>query len=269
MTPAGRGKTWTDPQPAPAVGRGKQGNSPSEEGVGDVVPEWHPLTKSVLARGHNVFYSGPKFSADQPPRWPIYAVWRDGKWGPRRKLEWPDPRGAYIYSNNCGQRVVLPNGDIQMSFTFGATKGEARAVAGVICGFDGETLTVQQVGEPITNAKGRGLLEPAVTQFQGRFFLPIRPRTVAATSARVTTASSGRRSSRGRGTTARRWNSPPRSSTGSRTRTRSSSFTRARTRATRTSSAGARRCGSRRWTRARCACAAPPSASCCRSWATA
>ena len=131
-------------------------------------------TKSVLAFGHNVFYSGPHFSPDQPPRWPIYAVWRDGQWGPRRKLEWNDPRGAYIYSNNCGQRVVLPNGDIQMSFTFGAKKTEPRAVAGVICAFDGETLRVRHVGEPIFNPKGRGLLEPSVTQYQGRFFLTIR-----------------------------------------------------------------------------------------------
>ena len=174
MTSRDLGKTWSDPQPVPALGRVKQGAGPTEEGVCDVTPEWHPQTKSVLAFGHNVFYSGPKFSADQPPRWPVYAVWRDGQWGPRRKLEWADPRGAYIYSNNCGQRVVLPNGDIQMSFTFGATKAQPRAVAGVICGFDGETLTVKQVGEPITNAKGRGLLEPSVTQFQGRLFLTLR-----------------------------------------------------------------------------------------------
>lgn len=174
MTTRDLGKTWTDPQPVPSLGRVKQGNGPTEEGVCDVTPEWHPQTRSVLALGHNVFYSGPTFSRDQPPRWPIYAVWRDGKWGPRRKLEWDDPRGAYIYSNNCGQRVVLPNGDVQMSFTFGATKTQARAVAGVICGFDGETLTVKQVGEPMFNTKGRGLLEPSVTQFHGRFFLTIR-----------------------------------------------------------------------------------------------
>ncbi len=174
MTTRDLGKTWTDPQPVPPLGRVKQGNGPTEEGVCDVTPEWHPQTKCVLALGHNVFYSGPKFSRDQPPRWPIYAVWRDGQWGPRRKLEWADPRGSYIYSNNCGQRVVLPNGDVQMSFTFGATPTQARAVAGVICAFDGETLTVKKVGEPMFNPKGRGLLEPSVTQFHGRFFLTIR-----------------------------------------------------------------------------------------------
>ena len=174
MTTRDLGRTWTEPQPAPPLGRVKLADGRTEEGVCDVVPEWHAPTKSVLALGHNVFYAGPKFSVDQPPRWPIYAVWRDGQWGPRRKLEWNDPRGAQIYSNNCGQRVVLPNGDIQMAFTFGATKKEARAVAGVRCAFDGETLTVKQVGEPIFNAKGRGLLEPSVTQFQGRFYLTLR-----------------------------------------------------------------------------------------------
>ena len=173
MTSADQGKTWTDPQPVPALGRVKL-PSGAEEGVCDVVPDWHPQTKSVLAVGHNVFYSGPKFSADQPPRWPIYTVWRNGQWGPRRKLEWADPRGNYIYTNNCGQRVVLPNGDIFLAFTYGATKSQARSVSGVICSFDGETLAVKQVGEEIKNPRGRGLLEPSVTQFQGRFYLTIR-----------------------------------------------------------------------------------------------
>jgi hypothetical protein len=173
MTSADLGLTWTEPQPVPPLGRVMQSDG-SQEGVCDVVPQWHPATKSVLAVGHNVFYSGPRFSADQPPRWPVYAVWRDGRWGPRRKLEWADPRGAYIYSNNCGQRVVLPNGDILLAFTHGAAKNKPRSVSGVICSFDGETLAVKQVGQEITHDKGRGLLEPSVTQFEGRFLLTIR-----------------------------------------------------------------------------------------------
>jgi len=167
------GQTWTEPQPVQPLGRVKQPDG-AEEGVCDVVPGWHARTRSVLALGHNVFYSGPKFSADQPPRWPVYAVYRDGQWGPRRKLGWTDPRGAYIYSNNCGQRVVLPNGDILLAFTFGARKKQPRSVAGVVCSFDGETLAVKRVGQEISHEQGRGLLEPSVTQFNGRFFLTIR-----------------------------------------------------------------------------------------------
>jgi hypothetical protein len=173
MTSDDFGRTWTEPTPVPALGRVRQPNG-VEEGVCDVVPQWHPATKSVLALGHNVFYSGPRFSSNQPPRWPVYAVWRDGRWGPRRKLEWNDPRGACIYTNGCGQRVVLPNGDILLALYHAGTKKDPRSVASVVCSFDGETLAVKQVGEPIRHDKGRGLLEPSLTQFRGRFFLTIR-----------------------------------------------------------------------------------------------
>ncbi|MCX7009560.1 MAG: exo-alpha-sialidase [Kiritimatiellaeota bacterium] len=173
MTSPDLGKTWTEPQPVLPLGRVPQVDG-AEEGVCDVVPEWHPQSKSVLALGHNVFYRGPKFSGNQPSRSPAYAVWREGRWGPRRKLVWDDPRGAYIYTNNCGQRVVLPDGDILLAFTFGKDKAQPRSVAGVRCAFDGETLAVKRVGEPVTNEKGRGLLEPSLTTFGGRFFLTLR-----------------------------------------------------------------------------------------------
>lgn len=173
MTSADLGRTWTKPEPVPALGRVPQASG-SEEGVCDVVPDWHSKTQSVLALGHNVFYSGPKFSSAQPPRWPIYCVWRDGKWGPRQKLDWDDPRGAYIYSNGCSQRVVLPSGDILLTFTYVGEKSKPRSVSSVICSFDGERLAVKQVGEELQHDKGRGLLEPSLTQFRGRFYLTLR-----------------------------------------------------------------------------------------------
>ncbi|MCX7826793.1 MAG: exo-alpha-sialidase, partial [Verrucomicrobiae bacterium] len=101
-------------------------------------------------------------------------VWKDGQWGPRRKLEGNEPRGAYIYSNGCGQRVVLANGDILLAFTHGPEKSKPRSVSSVICSFDGETLAVKQVGDEISHDKGRGLLEPSLVRFGGRFFLTLR-----------------------------------------------------------------------------------------------
>lgn len=173
MTSTDLGRTWSEPAPVPPLGRVKLSDG-SEEGVCDVVPEWHTASKTVLALGHNVFYSGPTFSTNQPPRWPVYAVWRNGQWGPRRKLEWADPRGAYIYTNNCGQRVVLPDGDILMAFTHTAVKSRPRSVSSVICSFDGDTLAVRRVGEEIPHDQGRGLLEPSLVACRGRFFLTMR-----------------------------------------------------------------------------------------------
>jgi hypothetical protein len=166
------GRTWSAFQPAPPLGWVPLAGG-GHEGVCDVTPEYHPQTGSVLALGHNVFYKTDRFDRDQPSRWPVYAVWKDNAWGPRQKLAWDDPRGSYIYSNNCGQRVVLPDGDVMMSFTFGV-KDKPRAVCGVRCSFDGKRLVVKQTGPEITNPKGRGLLEPSLTRFRDRFYLTIR-----------------------------------------------------------------------------------------------
>jgi hypothetical protein len=166
------GKTWSEFQPAAPLGWVAQADG-WNEGVCDVTPEFHPKTGSVLALGHNVFYKTAGFDKNQPPRWPVYAVWKDGTWGARQKLVWDDPRGSQIYSNNCGQRVMLPDGDVMMSFTFGE-KDKPRSVCGVRCSFDGKQLLIKQTGPEITNPKGRGLLEPSLTYFQKRFYLTIR-----------------------------------------------------------------------------------------------
>lgn len=171
------GKSWSEPEPISALGRdaipGR--NDDLKAAVCDVTPQYHPQTGTVLALGHVVFYKGAYFARkEQLHRYPVYVTRAaDGTWSERKILKWDDPRGAHIYSNNCGQRVVLPNGDVQMSFTFGP-KAEHRMVSGVHSTFDGQHLKIKEVGPPLHNPKGRGLLEPSVTRFGGQFWLTIR-----------------------------------------------------------------------------------------------
>ncbi len=170
------GKTWSRPEPVPSLGR-----DPVKEhqglmaGVCDVTPQYHPQTETILSLGHIVFYRGPRFArGDQLARYPLYAVrQKDGSWSKRKKLEWDDPRGSFIYSNNCGQRVVMPDGDVMMAFTFGP-QSKSRMVAGVRCSFDGKELKIIEVGPALKNSVGRGLLEPSITRFQEKFFMTIR-----------------------------------------------------------------------------------------------
>lgn len=173
MESADLGRTWSTPQPVPPLGRVPTGDDRGEEGVCDVVPEYHAATKSILAVGHNVFYKGPRFSADQPPRRPVYAVFKDGKWGERKHLLWDDPRGAAIYTNGCGQRINLPTGDLLLALSFGV-KGKPRAVAGALCSFDGETLAIKTVGEPLVHERGRGLLEPSLAVHGEKYYITLR-----------------------------------------------------------------------------------------------
>ena len=170
------GKTWSRPEPSGAWGRDPvEGHAGLLAGVCDVTPQFHPQTGTVLALGHVVFYRGPRFSrGDQLGRYPVYAVrGKDGAWSQRKILEWDDPRGAHIYTNNCGQRIVMPNGDIMMSFTFGP-EAKTRMVAGVRCSFDGQELKILEVGPPLKNNAGRGLLEPSLARFKDRFYMTMR-----------------------------------------------------------------------------------------------
>ncbi len=171
------GKTWSEPEPIDALGREPvpQRDDGLVAAVCDVTPQYHPQTGAVIALGHVVFYKGDYFARkEQLARYPVYVTrGKDGTWSERKILQWDDPRGSFIYTNNCGQRVVLADGDVQMSFTFGP-KAEHRMVAGVRAGFDGQELTVKEVGPPLRNAHGRGLLEPSVTQSDGTFWMTIR-----------------------------------------------------------------------------------------------
>jgi hypothetical protein len=171
------GKTWSEPEPIAALGRDPvpARDDALKAAVCDVTPQYHPQSGAVIALGHVVFYKGAYFArGEQLPRYPIYVTrTNDGTWSRRKILEWDDPRGGHIYSNNCGQRVVLPSGDVQMSFTFGP-QAEHRMVAGVRATFDGEMLNVREVGPPLHNPKGRGLLEPSVTLFGAKFWITMR-----------------------------------------------------------------------------------------------
>ena len=72
-----------------------------------------------------------------------------------------------------GRNDGFLNGDILLALSFGP-KSATRSVATARCSFDGETLKILEVGPSIDHAHGRGLLEPSVTQFKGKFYLTIR-----------------------------------------------------------------------------------------------
>jgi len=171
------GKTWSDPEPIAALGRDPVPGREDDlrAAVCDVVPQYHPASKSLVAMGHVVFYKGDYFARkEQLSRYPVYVTRApDGIWSERKILQWDDPRGSDIYSNGCGQRVVLPDGDLLMSFTFGP-EAVNRMACGVLTSFDGERLKVRKVGPALHNPKGRGLLEPSVAEFGGKFWITLR-----------------------------------------------------------------------------------------------
>jgi len=169
------GKTWTDPAKIRALGR-HPARDGLTEGVCDVVPEYHPKTRTVLAMGHNVYYNKKgTLARPQLERYPVYVVrGLDGAFSEAKKLVWDDPRGTAIYTCGCAQRVTLDDGDILVPLSFGPKGRAARSVGSALCGFDGKTLTIKRCGNELKSNVKRGLLEPSLAAFEGRYYMTIR-----------------------------------------------------------------------------------------------
>ena len=234
------GKTWSDPQPIPGLGRKKFPNG-IQEGVCDTVPQDHPQTDSVIFMGWNVYYRDDKLTKPNEERWPVYVVRRaDGSWSEPHKLDWDNPAAARIKGSNCSQRITLPDGDILVPLTYGSYGREDRLVSTVLCSFDGEKLQVKKSGNALELAVKRGLLEPSITFFQDRYYMTIRAEDGHGYLSVSDDGLNWEPKHHGRGTAAARSRCRPRNSTGCNTATVSTSSTPARRKTTQTSCAGVR-----------------------------
>jgi hypothetical protein len=167
------GKTWREPKPIPSLGRlpWKDG---IEEGTCDVVPEYHPQTRTVLAMGFSGYYTSKgEFPDDkQPPRKAVYATRsEDGQWSERKIFEWDEIRNARVAGCGCSQRIMLKDGDVLVP---GSWTEKTRVFASVRCGYNGESLSIKQVSKPLRLDVKRGLLEPSLIEWSGRIFVTLR-----------------------------------------------------------------------------------------------
>lgn len=168
------GKTWSAPEKIHSLGR-RNLKSGLQEGVCDVVPEFHPPTGKVLAVGHNVYYKDGKLTMPDRMRFPVYVV-RDekGNWSDRWKMAWDDPRASAMYTSGCSQRVLLPDGKLIFPLSFSVLERRDRSVGSVLCEFTGSYLHVLKFGNVLSLAVKRGLLEPSLAFFENRYWMTIR-----------------------------------------------------------------------------------------------
>jgi hypothetical protein len=168
------GHSWSTPQPIASLAR-HDINGGFQEGVCDVVPEYHAPTKTVLAMGHNVYYKDGVLTRPNEGRYSVYVVGDgNGNWSPRKELKWSDPRASAISTCGCAQRVTMENGDVLIPLSYGPLGRADRAVTSVRASFDGETVRIREVGNELRLAVKRGLLEPSLARFNEEYFMTIR-----------------------------------------------------------------------------------------------
>lgn len=168
------GNTWSGPVEHDTLGRR------NEEGglvtvVCDFTPMWHAASGKLLGTGHLAKYDGDHLAKDYE-RATTYS-WYDPEahaWAPWKSVAMPDDPKFYSSGAGCTQRVDLPNGDILLPI-YVKGKGDVTSTSTVMrCRFDGETLSYVEHGSEHTVDVPRGLGEPSLAEFQGRFYLTLR-----------------------------------------------------------------------------------------------
>lgn len=179
------GESWSAPCDIPDMGRKDIGNG-IEEGVCDVVPDYHEKTGKVLAIGHNVFYKGGKlydtlgdFGPEEKTgtlqRIGVYSVReKDGSWSERKKIEMDEFKKSPSFVCGCSQKAFLPDGKMIIPFSIGYRGRKDRLVTSILCDFDGNEIIPLKKGITLENPVGRGLLEPSVILHKNKFFLTLR-----------------------------------------------------------------------------------------------
>lgn len=172
------GQTWSEPVVQKAFQRvtiGHDEKGAVERTVCDFSPQWHSTSGVLLGTGHSAQYSGGIVST-QHPRVTPYAVYdpKTHSWNAWRELKMPDAPEFFRSGAGCTQRVDLENGEVLLPIYFGGGNPYLLSSTVVRCAFDGETLEYIEHGNTLSTAVPRGLCEPSLAQFEGRFFLTLR-----------------------------------------------------------------------------------------------
>lgn len=169
------GRSWSDPVTPDTLAWREEDDS-TTVGVCDFTPGWHPQTGTLLGLGHTVRYQDGKLMADPRPRETAYSVFDAANklWSDWRIVEMPETPEFFNNGNGCGQWLVDENGDLLVPIYFKSADSDTYATTVVRCGFDGTTVTYKQHSEPIRHDSPRGVYEPSLTRFQGRYYVTMR-----------------------------------------------------------------------------------------------
>jgi hypothetical protein len=168
------GGKWTQPKEQAPFARQLLGEN-REMTVCDFTPKWHAGSSKLLGTGHTVVYENNRVMHVRP-RATAYAVYDGEKesWGKWATLKMPEESKFENAGAGSVQRFDLPDGDILLPIYFKEPSAKQYSTTVLRCTFDGEQLQYAEHGSELTVAVKRGLYEPSVTQFDGRFFLTMR-----------------------------------------------------------------------------------------------
>jgi hypothetical protein len=169
------GRSWSGPiEHGQTLGRRSE-----PEGVivatCDFTPKWHAASGKLLGTGQTVRYRNDRVieNRDRETSYAIYNP-QTRTWTPWATLDMPDRAKFQSAGAGSVQRVDLADGDILLPIYFKNKEQAQYRTAVLRCSFDGQTLRYREHGNEMTVPIGRGLYEPSLTPFQGRYYLTLR-----------------------------------------------------------------------------------------------
>ena len=148
----------------------------------DATPFFHRKSGKLILTGHDVMYINDEMMPPPRPRHTVWSVFDEkmGSWSEFKTLIMPDEEQYFSCGSGCGQIWELDNGDLLIPVYFmsreeAKTPGQSTYHAMVLhCSFDGEDIRVLEMGNVLSLDVPRGLGEPSIVEFDGRYLLALR-----------------------------------------------------------------------------------------------
>lgn len=175
------GKTWSSPALIPELDWVKDERSLTVS-VCDVTPNWHPHTEKYIAIGVRLRYDA---SGHQVRDYPgclegVYAIFdpKSNQWSRWQSLQLKgELSNAFAIIPGCTQWLVKEDGTILLPIYFMKNQSDNDknyATTVVHLRFDGTQMEFIQHGDILTLDIPRGLCEPSIAEYKGRYYLTIR-----------------------------------------------------------------------------------------------
>ena len=173
------GKTWSGPT-LPKELDWQPGENNETIAVCDATPGWHAPSKKVIVIGTRLRYSKSGAQLMDQPRSHdfAYALFdpAQGAWTTWRQFDMPrgDDGRFHQVAPGCVQWLVKDDGTMLVPVYYQGPKDGPYSATVVHCAFDGTTLKYLAHGDELQLNVVRGLAEPSIARFGGKYYLTLR-----------------------------------------------------------------------------------------------